>query len=83
MAFAERYDRQFGVCTIVLGNRFLDSHSHLRGSSRSQRARDSRKEEAMPAGSHCRPAEQLEEFPPRESLSAGDEKELRLLQTMD
>jgi hypothetical protein len=34
----------------------------------------------MPGGTHCRPAEQLEEFPPQESLSAGDEKELRHLE---
>jgi hypothetical protein len=35
----------------------------------------------MPAGSHCRPAKQLEgDFPARESLNASDEKELRLLE---
>jgi hypothetical protein len=40
------------------------------------------KETTMPV-EPCRPAEQLEEFAPRESLSAGDEEELRLLQTTE
>jgi hypothetical protein len=34
----------------------------------------------MPSHSLCRPAEQVEEAAPRESLSAVDENELRLLE---
>jgi hypothetical protein len=70
------------TCHTAIDKALPDPYSHgqrLRRVSRISPA-DSGREKAMPTGSPCRPADQVEEMSPRESLSVVDEGELRLLE---